>query len=79
MVYLIDKATRDKTTQCPNSFKCLIEGGCPGCEFQDVITNECIIVKTKPENKDCHYSVTFGGAYVCTCPTRCEIHLKYGK
>ena len=79
MLCIVDKAIRDKTTQCRHDFKCLTDGGCPGCGFQDFISNDCILVQMKPENKTCPYTVAFGDVYVCKCPTRCEIYLKYGK
>ena len=31
-----------------------------------------------PKDKRCNYALSFGGSYICNCPTRREIYRRYG-
>jgi len=76
----IDEEILKKTTQCECDFTCLKNGDCPGCDFKGPIADDLIFVKPKQVPLECQYALLFGyDAYICRCPTRCEIYRKYGK
>jgi len=79
MVFEIDEAIRTRTTKCQYNFKCLEQGDCPACEVKYAVSNGPVFVNLKNKNSDCAYIMSFGNSYICTCPTRTELYLKYGK
>ncbi len=76
MAFQIDEEILRQTTECQHNFKCLDTGDCPGCEAESKIGDGHVFVKMN-ENQICPYKMSFGPAYICSCPTRCEIYRKY--
>jgi hypothetical protein len=72
----IKKEIQDKTQLCKKGFCCLRdENVCCNvvrCVNKDVHFVEC------GKTTLCNYRLSFGMVFICTCPTRKEIHNKYG-
>lgn len=73
----INKHIINKTTKCMYDFSCL--SGKKEClcaiENNRPAGNICFV---NPENNHyCDYKIPFGYSYICTCPTRKEIHNRY--
>jgi hypothetical protein len=73
----VSKDALQKTVKCGNNFSCLHGDRNCLCELEDKnsSSNLCFIKNT--QNKFCDYMLSFGFSYICTCPTRNEIHNRY--
>jgi hypothetical protein len=67
----------EKTDRCPRGMKCLKKGEKPVCEVERLIDGAGAFLKSDGVDI-CPYKMSFGSAYVCNCPTRYELHKKYG-
>lgn len=76
-VYRISDETRRKTTKCPSDMRCLVDGKCSDCVIEWVIKGSGMFVKTNLPNS-CAYKMTYGEKFICKCPTRYELHMRYG-
>jgi hypothetical protein len=67
-----------QTTKCHRKFSCL--SGEPGDLCKVDLRNGNHILYVKPKNKlACDYAAPFGtSGAVCLCPTRLELHKRYG-
>lgn len=76
MFYQINEETINKTTRCNHKFKCLDDNKRDVCAVDICFGgNGCFLKTAKPDY--CTYKNTFGGSYVCYCPTRHELFKKY--
>jgi len=76
MAYEIDKKILDET-KCKHTFKCLETGKCPTCESFETMGKELLV---KCDKNTCEYAIDIGYSNIqkCGCPTRIELHKKYG-
>jgi hypothetical protein len=72
----VSEETREKTTRCWQGFACLLgaEGG--PCTVQSCVRG--VLFVDKQTAAYCPYDVSFGYSHICSCPTRQEIHDRYG-
>jgi hypothetical protein len=76
MFYQISEEIINKTTRCNHKFKCLNDDNRDVCVVDICFGgNGCFLKTAKPDY--CTYKNTFGGSYVCYCPTRHELFKKY--
>ena len=76
MAIHISDETRKKTTRCPFSFQCLDDNNRDVCTIDMCLGGDgCFLETAKPDY--CTYKKTFGGSYVCHCPTRHELFKKH--
>lgn len=77
MRFEISDETLKRTTKCPWEMRCLSGWQCGDCVIEMTIRgDEAFIRSSKPDG--CPYKISYGYGYVCTCPTRSELHEKYG-
>jgi hypothetical protein len=72
----VDNQTIQKTTKCPSAFKCQRDDAYPLCAPESSIPGYGLFVRP-PEANSCHYKMSFGNGFICTCPTRYEIFTRY--
>jgi hypothetical protein len=72
----VDNQTIQKTTKCPSAFKCQSDEAYPLCAPESSIPGYGLFVQP-PEANSCHYKMSFGNGFICTCPTRYEIFTRY--
>lgn len=75
--YRISEETRRNTTKCPNDMFCLVEGKCSDCVIEWVVKGTGMFVKTNQSNS-CYYKKIYADRHICKCPTRYELHMRYG-
>lgn len=76
MDLLINKKTIEKTTKCLFRFNCFSDKTYPRCTAENPIAEHGLFVRfTEPTS--CHYKMSFGNGFICTCPTRYEIFKLY--
>ncbi len=56
---------------------CLLEGKCGDCVIEWVVKGSGMFVKTSLSDS-CSYKMAFGDKFICKCPTRYELHMRYG-
>jgi hypothetical protein len=76
-IFSVDKETLEKTTKCEKK-GCLYDETIM-CRVERAIKTDLLFVQADPLKCSCNYCVTFGDSFMCLCPTRQEIYLKYGK
>ena len=81
MSFEVADEVRAETTKCPNDFACLAAGQCGDHELCDVgsADGKNVLFLMPEQRRFCPYSLNFGGAELCTCPTHYAIHRRYGK
>jgi hypothetical protein len=68
-----------QTTRCPNNLSCLTSGACgkfPACTVKTSYKNlDMFSVKSKNiiNINLCPYELSFGGEYICLCPTHAAL------
>jgi len=72
----VDNQTIQKTTKCPSAFKCQSDEAYPLCAPESSIPGYGLFVQP-PEANSCHYKMSFGNGFICTCPIRYEIFTRY--
>jgi hypothetical protein len=77
MSYSISEETLKNTTKCDKDMQCLVDGKCGDCIIENVIEGRTVFIKTRGPNL-CPYMISFGNGFICTCPTRYELHERYG-
>jgi hypothetical protein len=76
MAYFIDNKILEQTTKCPYSFQCLNDDIESICSVQWILKeNGCFLKTVKPDS--CPYKVKISSSYMCNCPTRHELFVKY--
>ena len=65
-----------KDTHCANDFSCLAGKKECLCEVESTV-GKVIFIKSQ-FHIACKYCLSYGGSFICTCPTRNEIYNKYG-
>ncbi|MFC2027927.1 hypothetical protein ACFLU3_04490 [Chloroflexota bacterium] len=76
----VPQETLDETTWCHESNRCLIPGELPLCRVVRTLRGNGVQVSRVVE-APCLYVMQFGidnPHFVCNCPTRNEIHRRYG-
>jgi len=73
----IDQTILNNTTNCNKNFCCLNDKQQCLCEIDHCVEDRVLFVKCD-NNVRCHYKISFGNSYICNCPTRHEIFIKYG-
>lgn len=83
MEFEISKETRDSTTECLRSFKCLNPDKgdicLDMCPVDQLFNKDILFLKDKLHDTFCHYKLRFGFSYICKCPARKEIYERYKK
>lgn len=64
------------TTKCRKFFSCLKEKDRNFCAVANCINEEILFMKTL-KNACCPYQQAFGNEFLCDCPVRKEIFVKY--
>jgi len=77
MGYVVDEETIKGTTKCLWNFACLGDTGFKPCEVCAAAGGEVLFVAC-PKEDACSYRLPFGNSWICTCPVRKELHVKYG-
>jgi len=76
---IIDRKSIQKTTKCPSEFKCLTDETHPCCvPASPVIEGYGLFVLTARQHS-CPYNMAFGNGFICNCPSRYEIFLRYNR
>lgn len=67
-----------ETTQCDRCYSCL-EGAKfnVNCKVINSINNNILFVESMNDSI-CSYLMPFGNSFICNCPVRKEIYIKYG-
>jgi len=66
-----------KTTKCSSGFKCLTDETHPCCApASTLIEGYGLFVHTARQHA-CPYKISFGNGFICYCPSRYEIFLRY--
>jgi len=76
MFYKISEETINQITRCNNNFKCLNDDSFQICPLENPIEGVYFIRKVNPIHNT-NYCLSFGGSYVCGCPTRKELYERY--
>jgi hypothetical protein len=78
-VYTVDSHIQN-ITKCKHDFSCLTKRKCGNRDICDVeyVAAEKIIFLNDKEYSPCKNRMPFGLCQTCKCPTRFEIHRKYG-
>ena len=77
MTLIITSESIQKTTKCSSGFKCLTDETHPCCvPASPVIEGYGLFVQTARQHS-CPYSMSFGNGFICNCPSRYEIFLRY--
>jgi hypothetical protein len=77
MKLVVDEQTLTRTTKCMKGFSCLSgEKECL-CEIENNRPDGSVCFIRTENNLYCDYGMPFGFSYICTCPTRKEIHNRY--
>ena len=64
-----------KETHCTNNFSYLTDKRECLCEVDSAV-GRVLFIKSQ-FSIACKYCLSYGGSYICTCPTRNEIYKKY--
>ena len=72
----IDKETIEATTGCENKYACFLNNLKNCCKVDELINNEVLFIKCL-KYKNCKSKISFGISFICTCPARKEIFIKY--
>ena len=77
MPLTISDETLQQTTKCQNNFHCLTDNGSM-CLIEKPINAKGLFIKERV-NKDenCPYIESSEYAFICNCPTRYEIYMRY--
>ena len=65
-----------ETISCEKNFYCLSGDPKELCEMESLNPQKVYFIKN-PKDKRCIYTLSFGGSYICNCPTRREIYRRY--
>ena len=77
MALIINSESIHKTTKCSSGFKCLTDETHPCCvPASTVIEGYGLFVHTARQHS-CLYNMSFGNGFICNCPSRYEIFLRY--
>ena len=66
-----------RQTFCGNNYCCLFGKQEDMCKV-DSTAGKTIFIKSPSTNDFCKYCFSYGDSFICNCPTRNEIHKKYG-
>jgi len=78
MRFEVPQEIRECTSECRREFSCLAGRRRDRCKVKFCVDDRLFFVKLTG-SRDCPYVRGFGGEQLCTCPTRKEIHRRYGK
>ncbi len=70
-------STLAKTTLCQQGFACTLGSTETICEVRELVLGEVLLIACAAK-LPCKYSESFGSWAICTCPTRKEIHDRFG-
>ena len=76
MPLVINEGTLGRTTKCLKNFSCLNGDSDCLCKVNYCMLGELHVID-RQTLAPCQYCVPFISSYVCTCPTRKEIHNRY--
>ena len=76
MILEVDDSTVKKTTKCENNFSCLPEKRKELCKVTYQVDDKVYFVECQ-KTEPCSYVVPFGHSFVCTCPVRKEVYVRY--
>jgi hypothetical protein len=65
-----------KATQCGYHYVCVNAEQLPKCSIRKVVQRTLFFTQEKIPSC-CFYQCPFGDAFMCTCPVRQELYLKY--
>ena len=74
--FQVSDATIKDAKLCKKNCSCLTDSGKNICKVEKYISNELIFVQPTNNNL-CDYRISLGESYVCTCPIRKELYLRY--
>jgi hypothetical protein len=76
--FQISEEILSQTTKCPKNFQCLTNRQTTMCSIDGVIDKYNGLFISKKTRRNCPYLTLFGYySYICTCPTRREIYIRY--
>ncbi len=74
----VSEEVLSQTTKCPKHFQCLTRKPKTMCCIDGVIDKYNGLFIRKKLRKNCPYMTLFGYySYICTCPTRRELYIRY--
>jgi hypothetical protein len=76
MKFNINQNVINQATNCRENNSCLSGNKNCLCNVSDSVDNKIIFVDPAIKNS-CYYKSSFGYSYMCTCPVRNMIFLKY--
>ena len=79
MAYQISDKTKKQSTKCTRMFRCLNNETWDTCSIERDIQGVLLAIITKRDKIDCPYYFSYGNAYYCYCPARCEIYKRFKK
>ena len=79
MDYKLDSGVLNMTTKCTDDFSCLSSDDRCLCKAERYLGGEdgVLFIRPKDNIRNCSYRMSFGSSYVCNCPTRKGIYLRY--
>ena len=76
MEYNVPEEMINKTTKCTFNYACLTEIGYKFCD-KDYLVEDILFIKEDQIKNRCDYRYVFGDSFVCGCPTRIYLYMKY--
>lgn len=65
-----------QNTQCLRNFACLSEKTRNVCKIKYCVDNKNFFIENE-ENNGCNYKFPYGYTFMCRCPVRKDIYLRY--
>lgn len=76
MKFQLETDILNQTGECSGDFSCLDNDKTCLCEVDEIINNKLLFIKPA-KITFCHYKISFGYSYFCSCPTRNELYKRY--
>jgi len=73
--YKIEKRIVDEAVKCEKEFQCLSGDEECLCPVEDEIEGNILFVQSL--NVSCPYRISFGYSFICTCPVRKYLFIRY--
>lgn len=74
--YMVEKRIIDEAIKCDREFQCLSGNEECLCPVEDTIEENILFIHS-PKGNFCPYRMSFGYSFICGCPVRKYLFLKY--
>ena len=76
MIFEVDDSVISKTRECEKNISCMSEKRNELCKVIHNVEDKVCFVECL-DTASCGYRLSFGSAFICTCPVRKAIYNKY--